>query len=359
MIILQPIKITELIKSIPNDTFSLVESINNLVLPNFGVDANHDIDKIYDILTLPEPFKDISKDKPCINNQILPYNSRSEFDNSLYCCYEYNKYTEIINSDKEYNLDPEFNTHLAFIVHNEDLAKDTFIKGAEYLPLLFTCTKLDVESNVQTYDYHITTMVIADDYKSNSLQFISYNTFLYNSRSRDILILGNSHCKSNCSVYNSDAVEHLTEDFFGFGERKMCKYCDKCGFSYYNGKPENVIRLFGYIQYLIENRHRTSKMPEYTKLKKNPSILGVEFSNKSTESPSQSNSNWITIKELADNEKITKRYVSYTGEHLTHNSPCEHYRKSHTRTLKNGRIVQVRGTTVNKGNKKKIYDVLG
>lgn len=53
-----------------------------------------------------------------------------------------------------------------------------------------------------------------------------------------------------------------------------------------------------------------------------------------------------------------KRYKTKRGsKHSYHQSPREHIRREHTRTLKSGKVVKVKQSVVNKGNNKTVYRV--
>lgn len=67
----------------------------------------------------------------------------------------------------------------------------------------------------------------------------------------------------------------------------------------------------------------------------------------------------VSLIDFAKDERKKNRVYSvrHNITHKTHNSPREHHRKAHTRHYKNGRVVEIPETVVNKGKDKVIYRV--
>ena len=111
----------------------------------------------------------------------------------------------------------------------------------------------------------------------------------------------------------------------------------------------------GYIQYVLENRHCTSKLKEYNR-SADDNGLGVQTLSPTMYTEISNSIKWISIKEFHNYEKESNKNSGVTG---THKPPCEHYRASHTRVLKNGKIITVKASIVNKGktDEKPIYSI--
>lgn len=115
--------------------------------------------------------------------------------------------------------------------------------------------------------------------------------------------------------------------------------------------PQIAINIFAYIAKIFADRHRltrkNSKLREQYKDKPSVNILATKIK--------ETDSREVPLLLYAKNES---EYRARTGtKHASHASPREHIRREHVRHLKSGKTVVVRGSIVNKGREKTIYQI--
>jgi hypothetical protein len=120
--------------------------------------------------------------------------------------------------------------------------------------------------------------------------------------------------------------------------------------------PQLMFSLLMFVQGIIDIFY---KEPE--KIIKESQSLGVKKSNKITPKEREYEiERGESVVYLSEKKYIYSDDNVGTGiKHGTHASPCEHYRRPHTRTMKkSGKVVSVSGGIINKGNERKVrYEI--
>lgn len=116
--------------------------------------------------------------------------------------------------------------------------------------------------------------------------------------------------------------------------------------------PQISMNILAYVAEMYNNRHtlvrKNSKLVnKYNTMTEIDIISNKKVDNKDIEVP---------LLTYARGEGVD--YTPRIGtKHFNHSSPREHTRHEHTRTLKSGRIINIKQSTINKGKDKTIYKV--
>lgn len=316
--------------------------------------------EILDKLPIRDSFYNEIKNKKYVES-IPEFSNYATSDDKLYFSISYNKFLQLLTSDStHYPLSNFMSNMLLFVEYDND-----------YLPLCISCSKIKIPE-IPGYDYEVTLYLVPDLIlqcnspikdltmsEFNNIILSRFITYLFNSSTKDILVSCLDMCSDNCKLYSTNTQECLLNS-----NKKLhtyCKYSNDKPLSSFVYSPEKLLNVIGYIQAMLENRHNMSKTKnncnkdKYTNDKDIVIYDNIEDENETFNS---SNSMWITINEYAEKRgRKDKTHLTSSLEHSKHNSPCEHYRSAHTRVLKNGKIVQVRSTVVNKGKSKALYKI--
>jgi hypothetical protein len=134
---------------------------------------------------------------------------------------------------------------------------------------------------------------------------------------------------------------------------RTCSQCDMFYESTLGGlnliKAERAMHSF---LMLYEIMKRFNKQP--TLIRKVREGIKQRNLNTSTYSPSVNDS--MGIIHLKDTRFVYES-LEKVPSGITRSEPCEHYRRDSIRHLKSGKIIKVRGTIVNKGKEKKMYEI--
>lgn len=159
-------------------------------------------------------------------------------------------------------------------------------------------------------------------------------------------------CKE-CKRGNSIDIQTYKEDEL-VKQEKMCligntnKYM--CYLYEYELNPQKVINILAYIATTFKNRN--------TLLRKNSASIRKYNEGMKIDVVCDKDNTEVEVPLLLYVRGENKEYTPRRGKnHGTHRSPREHMRREHTRTLKSGKVIKVRGCIVNKGKEKTIYKV--
>ena len=327
------------------------------------------IREIYDLVTLPENvlhpenYEDsVAEVLSCISDNIS--------DSSLICVINQDKFYELIHSNPSYNVSSDFISNSSYNVSSDFISNlSIFVSiGDKYAPFILNCVKI----NNFEYDYEVVVISLCKKLKDCKYVGKAFNEpdiryerimhYFYNSKTQKVAMRCSPHCAKYCKNHKNKININLSDTEPNKDESIKYGYCanmDDCYINKFVYSPTNILNVIGYIQHLFENRSHTSKLKNYDNKDKNTNGFGVKLLNdmeSNSHNETADTAKWITIKEYYAKERETNRIGS---SHIKHKSPCEHYRSGHTRVLKNGKVVHVNPSVVNRGKKtdKAIYNI--
>lgn len=169
-------------------------------------------------------------------------------------------------------------------------------------------------------------------------------------------------CPEHCDSYIETTINRFVNDnpiptFIGeckMSPKRECICMREKGVNQYYNCP-SLSDCFALVMMCFDRwknrpvRSNTAKSKTYNDQGVSTIFIQTQETSKSTTTFKE-----ITIRESAD---YIAKMRSHGWKVKNRLSPCEHRRREHTRHLKNGKIVNVRGSIVNKGNIKAIYKI--
>lgn len=238
------------------------------------------------------------------------------FEKSLIKSREWKKtYKKISKSYKSQNVIP-LNT-LYYSIPND----------RNFLTLILFLYGLEIE-NPNTYIFNDTMNLKIDIFKD-----INFREYYFK-------------VVSSLSVLKKEKIQEVFTIFYGTTQRIIISYY------LFHEKNFTPLKIRNLLSFLFKDTdiyisHRTSEIDNYLEQIKTgikEVILKTEVHNTDRDNQSKK----INILTTIQNSIRIKYITGKNGKHIEHKSPITHIRKEHTRILKSGKIITVKGSIVNK-----------